>query len=159
MYNGSGGKRKVKLFTPPCLQCRAIPHQMLNARPQYVRREAKVIAQAGVPEIITIATNMAGRGVDILMGGNPEGLAQMALEQLILKPHLSGTISWLWLPLPSFSYSTFKSPRGTSPPRHISCCRRTHQIAHRTTWQACNMAAEVMLRGVCDCRARMGPGV
>lgn len=63
---------------------------MLNARPQYVRREAKVIAQAGVPGVITIATNMAGRGVDILMGGSPEGLAQMALEQLVFRPYISG---------------------------------------------------------------------
>ena len=63
---------------------------MLNARPQYVRKEAKVIAQAGLPRMITIATNMAGRGVDILMGGEPQGLAQMALEQLVFKPHLSG---------------------------------------------------------------------
>ena len=64
---------------------------MLNARPQYVRREAKVIAQAGVPGVITIATNMAGRGVDVLMGGNPQGLAQMALEQLVFKRYLSGS--------------------------------------------------------------------
>lgn len=63
---------------------------MLNARPQYVRKEAKVIAQAGLPSMITIATNMAGRGVDILMGGEPQGLAQMALEQLVFKDHLSG---------------------------------------------------------------------
>ena len=63
---------------------------MLNARPQYIRREAKVIAQAGVPGVITIATNMAGRGVDILMGGNSSGLAQMALEQLVFQPYLSG---------------------------------------------------------------------
>ena len=63
---------------------------MLNARPQYVQREAKVIAQAGVPGVITIATSMAGRGVDVLMGGNPEGLAQMALEQLVFKQYLSG---------------------------------------------------------------------
>ena len=72
------------------LLCRNAPHQMLNARPQYVRKEAKVIAQAGLPRMITIATNMAGRGVDILMGGEPQGLAQMALEQLVFKPHLSG---------------------------------------------------------------------
>ena len=65
---------------------------MLNARPQYVRKEAKIIAQAGLPGMITLATNMAGRGVDILMGGEPQGLAQMALEQLVFKPHLSGGI-------------------------------------------------------------------
>jgi preprotein translocase subunit SecA len=71
---------------------------MLNARPQYVRREAKVIAQAGVPGVITIATNMAGRGVDILMGGNPEGLAQMALEQLVFRPYISGASSLVFGP-------------------------------------------------------------
>jgi len=76
-----------------CLPCRKVPHQLLNARPQYTRREAKVIAQAGVPGVITIATNMAGRGVDILMGGNSSGLAQMALEQLVFQPYLSGEAS------------------------------------------------------------------
>ena len=68
---------------------------MLNARPQYIRREAKVIAQAGLPGVVTIATNMAGRGVDILMGGNPQGLAQMALEQLVFKQYLTGGASSL----------------------------------------------------------------
>ena len=66
---------------------------MLNARPQYVRKEAKVIAQAGLPGMITIATNMAGRGVDILMGGEPQGLALMALEQLVFRPYMSGKTS------------------------------------------------------------------
>ena len=56
---------------------RNIRHQVLNAKEH--AREADIIAQAGVPGAVTIATNMAGRGVDILLGGNPEG---MALETL-----------------------------------------------------------------------------
>ncbi len=54
------------------LQRRGIPHEVLNAKQH--EREAGIIAQAGRPAAVTIATNMAGRGVDILLGGNPAGL-------------------------------------------------------------------------------------
>ena len=56
------------------LERKGIPHNVLNAKQH--EREAVVIAQAGKPGAVTIATNMAGRGVDILLGGNPEGLAR-----------------------------------------------------------------------------------
>jgi preprotein translocase subunit SecA len=56
-----------------------IPHQVLNAKQH--EREAVIIAQAGQPGAVTIATNMAGRGVDILLGGNPEGLARETLRR------------------------------------------------------------------------------
>jgi preprotein translocase subunit SecA len=56
------------------LEKTGIPHQVLNAKQH--EREAEVIAQAGQLEAVTVATNMAGRGVDILLGGNPEGLAR-----------------------------------------------------------------------------------
>ncbi|CAN0516353.1 unnamed protein product, partial [Laminaria digitata] len=49
-----------------------VPHQLLNAKPENVSRESKIVAQAGCLNSITIATNMAGRGTDILLGGNPE---------------------------------------------------------------------------------------
>ncbi len=58
---------------------RNIKHQILNAKEH--TREADIIAQAGMPGSVTIATNMAGRGVDILLGGNPEGLAKDALRK------------------------------------------------------------------------------
>ncbi|HFC97180.1 MAG TPA: preprotein translocase subunit SecA [Thermosulfurimonas dismutans] len=61
------------------LKRKKIPHQVLNAK--YHEREAAIIAQAGRPGAVTIATNMAGRGVDILLGGNPEGLAREELER------------------------------------------------------------------------------
>src|SRR5215471_6710178 len=51
-----------------------VPHQVLNAR--YHEQEAHIIAQAGVPGSITIATNMAGRGTDIQLGGNPDMLME-----------------------------------------------------------------------------------
>jgi len=56
-----------------------IPHQVLNAKQH--EKEAQVIAQAGRPGAVTIATNMAGRGVDILLGGNPEGSARDELRR------------------------------------------------------------------------------
>ena len=56
-----------------------ITHQVLNAKQH--EREAVIIAQAGRPGAVTIATNMAGRGVDILLGGNPDGLARDKLRK------------------------------------------------------------------------------
>jgi len=56
-----------------------VPHEVLNAKQH--EREANIIAQAGRPGAVTIATNMAGRGVDILLGGNPAGLADEFLKK------------------------------------------------------------------------------
>ena len=50
---------------------------MLNAKPEHAAREAEIVAEAGQPGAVTIATNMAGRGVDIKLGGNPEHLARL----------------------------------------------------------------------------------
>jgi len=61
------------------LKRNGIPHEVLNAKNH--EREATIIAQAGRPGAVTIATNMAGRGVDILLGGNPEGLARDQLRK------------------------------------------------------------------------------
>jgi preprotein translocase subunit SecA len=56
------------------LDYKGIPHSVLNAKQH--AREATIVAQAGRLHAVTVATNMAGRGVDILLGGNPEGLAR-----------------------------------------------------------------------------------
>jgi len=58
---------------------RGIEHEVLNAKQH--EREAGIIAQAGRPGAVTIATNMAGRGVDILLGGNPQGLTDAAVHR------------------------------------------------------------------------------
>ncbi|NLC07529.1 MAG: preprotein translocase subunit SecA [Syntrophomonadaceae bacterium] len=60
---------------------RGIPHQVLNAK--HHEMEASIVAQAGRKGAVTIATNMAGRGTDILLGGNPEFLAQAELTRQI----------------------------------------------------------------------------
>jgi preprotein translocase subunit SecA len=61
-----------------------IPHNVLNAK--YHEREAEIVAQAGRKGAVTIATNMAGRGTDILLGGNPEFLAREFLKRQEINP-------------------------------------------------------------------------
>jgi preprotein translocase subunit SecA len=63
-----------------------IDHVVLNAKPEHAQREGETIAQAGRVGAVTIATNMAGRGVDIMLGGNPEGLAKAELRKLGVSP-------------------------------------------------------------------------
>ncbi|KAL3736743.1 hypothetical protein ACJRO7_025649 [Eucalyptus globulus] len=61
-----------------------IPHNVLNARPKYAAREAEIVAQAGRKYAVTISTNMAGRGTDIILGGNPKMLAKEIVEDSLL---------------------------------------------------------------------------
>jgi preprotein translocase subunit SecA len=62
------------------LKRRGVPHQVLNAK--YHDKEAEIIAQAGKLGAVTIATNMAGRGTDIMLGGNPEFIAKQEMRKL-----------------------------------------------------------------------------
>ena len=68
------------------LKKRGIPHTVLNAKPEHAAREAEIVAEAGQPGAVTIATNMAGRGVDIKLGGNPEHLARQQLAREGFEP-------------------------------------------------------------------------
>ena len=60
-----------------------IPHKVLNAKPENVVQESEIIAQAGERFAITIATNMAGRGTDIILGGNPEFKIKNKLKEIL----------------------------------------------------------------------------
>jgi preprotein translocase subunit SecA len=62
------------------LKRRGIRHELLNALPEHAARESEIVAQAGRVGAVTIATNMAGRGTDIILGGNPEPLAWARLK-------------------------------------------------------------------------------
>ena len=66
------------------LQEYGIPHNLLNAKPENLRREADIIAQAGRRGAVTIATNMAGRGTDILLGGNVNYMAKSTLQMFLV---------------------------------------------------------------------------
>ncbi|HEY1567282.1 MAG TPA: preprotein translocase subunit SecA [Solirubrobacteraceae bacterium] len=65
---------------------RGIKHAVLNAKPEHAAREGEIVAEAGAPGTVTIATNMAGRGVDIKLGGNAEHLATLEVAKLGLTP-------------------------------------------------------------------------
>jgi len=61
-----------------------VPHEVLNAK--HHEREAAIIARAGVKGAVTVATNMAGRGTDIMLGGNPEFMADFELQRRGISP-------------------------------------------------------------------------
>ncbi|XP_059625511.1 protein translocase subunit SecA, chloroplastic isoform X2 [Cornus florida] len=61
-----------------------IPHEVLNAKPENVEREAEIVAQSGRLGAVTIATNMAGRGTDIILGGNAEFMARLKLREMLM---------------------------------------------------------------------------
>nr|Q41062.1 RecName: Full=Protein translocase subunit SecA, chloroplastic; Flags: Precursor [Pisum sativum]CAA57798.1 chloroplast SecA protein [Pisum sativum] len=61
-----------------------ILHEVLNAKPENVEREAEIVAQSGRLGAVTIATNMAGRGTDIILGGNAEFMARLKLREIMM---------------------------------------------------------------------------
>src|SRR4051812_48083192 len=69
------------------LRKHGIEHTVLNAKPEYAEREGEIVAEAGQPGAVTTATNMAGRGVDIKLGGNAEHRTHLALVGLGLEPN------------------------------------------------------------------------
>ncbi|PYP84938.1 MAG: preprotein translocase subunit SecA [Blastocatellia bacterium AA13] len=71
-----------------------VPHNVLNAKPEHAAREADIVAQAGRKGQVTIATNMAGRGTDILLGGNPEFLAKQYLKEKEINPDDATENQW-----------------------------------------------------------------
>src|SRR5215475_14341116 len=80
---GTASVEKSELLSAMLLR-RGIPHEVLNAK--YHEKEAAIVAQAGRRGAVTVATNMAGRGTDIMLGGNPEFIADVELHQRGLSP-------------------------------------------------------------------------
>ena len=72
-------------FLSELFEISKIPHQVLNAKPENVNRESEIIAQAGESYAVTIATNMAGRGTDIILGGNAVFQIKEKMRKIILE--------------------------------------------------------------------------
>lgn len=83
---------------------RNIPHNLLNAKPENVERESEIVAQAGREGRVTIATNMAGRGTDIILGGNSEYMARLKVREYlmprIVQPEDDNPLSMMKIKLP-----------------------------------------------------------
>jgi preprotein translocase subunit SecA len=80
---GTTSVEKSELLSGLLLR-RGVPHEVLNAK--FHEREAQIVAQAGRKGAVTVATNMAGRGTDIMLGGNPEFMAAAELAERGLSP-------------------------------------------------------------------------
>ena len=76
---GTSTLSKSELLSQLLLE-KGVPHQLLNARPENVKKESEIVAQAGKKCSLTLATNMAGRGTDILLGGNHKYLTESSLD-------------------------------------------------------------------------------
>ncbi len=87
---------------------RGIPHEVLNAK--FHEREAQIVAQAGREGSVTIATNMAGRGTDIILGGNPD---ELALDMMRNKGYLGPDGEWVKQPGKGEWEKTRKAARET----------------------------------------------
>jgi len=92
-----------------------VPHNLLNAKPENVERESEIVAQAGRKGAVTIATNMAGRGTDIILGGNADYMARLKLREYfmprIVKPEDERELAIPQVPGPSRR----GKPQGFSP--------------------------------------------
>ena len=62
----------------------SVPHSLLNAKPENVERESEIVAQAGRKGTVTIATNMAGRGTDIILGGNADYMSRLKVREYFM---------------------------------------------------------------------------
>ncbi len=130
---------------------RQIPYNLLNARPENVERESEIIAQAGRKGALTIATNMAGRGTDIILGGNAEYMARLKLREYfmprIVQPEDEDTFSALRAAgLPSSNSSGL----GFAPGKKVKTWKASPQIfptqLSKETEQLLKQAVEFAVR-------------
>lgn len=110
------------------LKQRSIPHELLNARPENVERESEIIAQAGRKGAVTIATNMAGRGTDIILGGNSDYMARLKLREYfmpkIVMPEQEDALTPVSVP----GASERARPQGFAPGKKVKTWKASPQI-------------------------------
>lgn len=132
------------------LQERKIPHNLLNAKPENVERESEIIAQAGRKGAVTIATNMAGRGTDIILGGNSEYMARLKLREYfmprIVRPDDESAFSLVQVP----GVGGRNAAQGFSPTKKVKTWKVGSQLfpteLSKTTEQKLKEAVEFAVR-------------
>ncbi len=135
------------------LKKRKIPHAVLNAK--HHEREAFVIAQAGRKGAITVSTNMAGRGTDILLGGNPEMIAKLEFREQGRDPDKDPKRS----PRLVEKYARPLQGRGRGGPRSWAGCTSsapsaTSHAASTTSCAAARAGRATPARAGSTCRSR-----
>jgi len=108
------------------LQERKIPHNLLNARPENVERESEIVAQAGRAGAVTIATNMAGRGTDIILGGNSDYMARLKIREYLMPKLVMPEDDNLAFSLPSLGERN--RPQGFAPGKKKKNWRASAEI-------------------------------
>ena len=128
------------------LKKKGIKHVVLNAK--YHEREAEIVAQAGRKGMVTIATNMAGRGTDILLGGNPEFMAkQECVKKGIAQPlrAAQGKIQTTWTRPRARSGTTPATSTSSPPISGTKIFTRYKQTRSKSTTRSSQPAACIIL--------------
>ncbi|MBW4617765.1 MAG: preprotein translocase subunit SecA [Cyanosarcina radialis HA8281-LM2] len=105
-----------------------VPHNLLNARPENVERESEIIAQAGRKGAVTIATNMAGRGTDIILGGNSDYMARLKLREYFMPKIVQPEEEEALVPMQVPAASDRETPQGFAPGRKVKTWKASPQI-------------------------------
>ncbi|MEY2857847.1 MAG: hypothetical protein RLZZ74_2159 [Cyanobacteriota bacterium] len=94
------------------LQEKGIEHNLLNAKPENVERESEIVAQAGRKTAVTIATNMAGRGTDIILGGNADYMARLKVREYLMPKIVAPEDDNFMAVVPGIDLGKNDAPRG-----------------------------------------------
>jgi preprotein translocase subunit SecA len=109
------------------LREKEIEHNLLNARPENVERESEIVAQAGRKGAVTIATNMAGRGTDIILGGNSDYMARLKIREYFMpKIVMPEDDDGLMVDVPGVGGRA--KPQGFAPGKKVKTWRASPQI-------------------------------
>ncbi|MGL5872210.1 MAG: preprotein translocase subunit SecA [Xenococcaceae cyanobacterium] len=108
------------------LREKEIEHNLLNARPENVERESEIVAQAGRKGAVTIATNMAGRGTDIILGGNSDYMARLKIREYFMPKIVMPEDDDLMVDVPGVGGRA--KPQGFAPGKKVKTWRASPQI-------------------------------